>query len=227
MGNFIEITIVLLLLVALIVFLRSPGEIITNFLKFLWRMVPLLPWLVNQIRVDQGHRKEGHEIQKLVKEGVGNLIPIDLKQAETYVIVFGNYADDATQVLQKSLKRFNLAMNFSHWGNDQHCIIQFNDLEKLSLLMRATGLLSKAYGIENTFAFLTSPSISFFCCLSRDEPDYLIGRTAEELPIFYSLSHHKEQGDHLMAGWKGEIKAGLNTQFFEALIYKQDERPDQ
>jgi hypothetical protein len=226
METFLNVALLSLILIGLIVFLRSPLEIIKNFLTFILKSLFGIFWDIMTSFFKTKNKKtesKSEYFESIIKEN-NSKKKLKLKASEfsSFVIIKGDFVHS---VIKSDIEE---ALSHLENGNSIGCsilnkgktiIVQLTQVDSIADLMFISQFIANSYGTDNTYGFQRSKNLSLFFIQYAD-PDLtniIGGITSENERFFFSFENPKMDKNTIHLNQSVDVPKDLNTAFFEHL----------
>ncbi|WP_323757766.1 hypothetical protein [Roseivirga sp.] len=226
METFLNIALISLLVIGIVVFLKSPLEIIRNFFYGTMRAISqpirlfLLPFpsRKNQKEVS----KSTHFERIMMGNNSQNKLKLDTSEFSNFIIIKGDFAHSVIRTdIEEALSHIEngASIEFAIHDKGKTIIVHLTQVDSIADLMFIAQFIANSYGTDNTFGFQRSKNLSLFFIVYADEDlvNILGGMTSENERFFFSFENPKMDKNTVYLDQSVDLPKVLNTDFFEHL----------
>lgn len=223
METFLNAALIFLLIVGIVVFLKSPLEIIRNFFKALVRFLDPLNIFADKLFKSKGKASKSKHFERIIKgNNSQNKLKLDTSEFSNFIIINGECAHSVIRTdLEEALAHIEngASIEFSIHGEGKTVIIYLTQIDSIADLMLLSQFIANSYGTDNTFGFQRSQKLSLFFIHYSDP--YLVnivgGMTSKNKRFFFSFENPKMDKSTVYLDQSVDLPKSLNTDFFEHL----------
>lgn len=223
METFLNVALICLLVIGIVVFLKSPLEIIRNFFKALVRFLDPLDIFTERLFKSKDEAPKSKHFKKIIKgNNSQNKLKIDSSELSNFIIIKGDFAHSVIKTdLEEALLHLEngASIEFAIHNKGKTIIAHLTQVDSIADLMFIVQFMANSYGADNTFGFQRSQNLSLFFMsyTEQDLVNIIGGMTSTNERFFFSFENSKMDMNTVYLDQSVDLPKSLNTDFFEHL----------
>ncbi len=223
METFLNVALISLLVIGIVVFLKSPFEIIRNFFKALVRFLDPLDIFTERLFKSKDEASKSKYFKKIIKgNNSQNKLKIDSSQFSNFIIIKGDFEHSVIRTdIEEALAHLEngVSITFSIHDKGKTIITHLTQVDNIADLMFISQFMANSYGANNTFGFQRSQNLSLFFMsyTEQDLVNIIRGMTSTNERFFFSFENSKMDMNTVYLDQSVDLPKSLNTDFFEHL----------
>ena len=223
MNLIFNILLFLLIVAMLVVFFRSPKQIIVNFSKGFLRLIAgrFLTFTYDSWKESKAREKNA-ALLKEIEEDRSPQLTIEFPKDETqfYLFVQGDYSeDDVVYDLQMAVQKLGpVKVGYTHFTLKDAHLVEFSGLQYLSRFQAIMSEMSVYYGRDQTYGYIKARELAIGVTIDNEASHLMTGRQQEDYLAFrdgYAMDAHSNV---MILSPDIELKSWVKPAFFEKLI---------
>lgn len=223
METFLNLALICLLVIGIVVFLKSPFEIIRNFFKALVRFLDPLDIFTERLFKSKDEASKSKHFKKIIKgNNSQNKLKIDSSEFSNFIIIKGDFAHSVIRTdIEEAIVHIEngASIEFSIHDKGKTIIAHLTQVDSIADLMFIAQFIANSYGTDNTFGFQRSQNLSLFFISYTDQDlvNIIGGMTSTNERFFFSFENPKMDKNTVYLDQSVDLPKGLNANFFKHL----------